>query len=113
MNKPTSILRNLPYELQIATRYTSARRQANRNSFISFISLISVLGIALGVAALIVVLSVMNGFQKEVANRMLSMIPHIEVADQRGTIGDWREVLRLARANPAVKGGAPFVAMQG
>jgi len=107
------ILRHFPYEIQIAARYTSARRQANRNSFISFISLISVLGIALGVAALIVVLSVMNGFQKEVANRMLSMIPHIEVADQRGGIGDWQKVLQLAKANPAVVGGAPFVAVQG
>jgi len=108
-----NILRQFPYELQIAARYTSARRQANRNSFISFISLISVVGIALGVAALIVVLSVMNGFQKEVANRMLSMIAHIEVADQRGGIADWQQVVQLARANPAVKGGAPFVALQG
>ena len=108
-----NILRNFPYEMQIAARYTSARRQANRNSFISFISLISVAGIALGVAALIVVLSVMNGFQKEVANRMLSMIAHIEVADQRGGMADWKQVLQLARANPAVRGGAPFVALQG
>ena len=108
-----SFLRKLPYEIQIALRYTSAKRQTNRNSFISFISLISVLGIALGVAALIVVLSVMNGFQKEVANRMLSMVPHIEVADERGVIPNWQQTLAQARQNPAVAGGAPFVALQG
>ncbi len=108
-----SLLRKLPYEIQIALRYTSAKRHSHRNSFISFISLISVVGIALGVAALIVVLSVMNGFQKEVANRMLSMVPHIEVADERGVFADWQQTLTLAQRNPAVAGGAPFVALQG
>ena len=63
---------NLPYELQIGWRYTRAGRSGRRNGFISFISGVSMLGIALGVAALIIVLSVMNGFQKEVRDRMLS-----------------------------------------
>ena len=70
---------NLPYELQIGWRYTRSGRSGRRNGFISFISGVSMLGIALGVAALIIVLSVMNGFQKEVRDRMLSVVPHVEV----------------------------------
>ena len=70
---------NWPYELQIGWRYTRAGRVGRRNRFISFISGVSMLGIALGVAALIIVLSVMNGFQKEVRDRMLSVISHVEV----------------------------------
>ena len=62
---------NVPYELQIGWRYTRSGRSGRRNGFISFISGVSMLGIALGVAALIIVLSVMNGFQKEVRDRML------------------------------------------
>ncbi|NHZ35606.1 lipoprotein-releasing ABC transporter permease subunit [Massilia rubra] len=107
------MLANLPYELQIALRYTSAQRRSERNPMLSVISLISVSGIALGVAALIVVLSVMNGFQKEVAARMLSMIPHIEVIDERGGLRNWEQTLAQARGNPAVSGGAPFVTLQG
>ncbi len=107
------MLANLPYELQIALRYTSAQRRSERNPMLSVISLISVSGIALGVAALIVVLSVMNGFQKEVAARMLSMVPHIEVMDERGGLPDWEQTLAQARRNPAVSGGAPFVTLQG
>ena len=61
----------LPYELQLGWRYTRAGRATRRNGFISFISGVSMLGIGLGVAALIIVLSVMNGFQKEVRDRML------------------------------------------
>ena len=67
----------LPYELLIGWRYTRAARSARRNGFISFISAASVVGIALGVWALIVVLSVMNGFQKEVRDRMLGVVSHI------------------------------------
>ena len=69
----------LPYEWLIGWRYTRAGRTTRRNGFISFISGVSMLGIALGVAALIIVLSVMNGFQKEVRDRMLSVVSHIEV----------------------------------
>ena len=68
-----------PYELILGWRYTRAGRSTRRNGFISFISGVSMLGIALGVAALIVVLSVMNGFQKEVRDRMLSVLSHIEL----------------------------------
>ena len=70
---------NWPYELQIGWRYTRAGRVGRRNRFISFISAVSMLGIALGVAALIIVLSVMNGFRKEVRDRMLSVVSHVEV----------------------------------
>ena len=68
-----------PYELAVGLRYTRARRGSGRNSFISFIALTSMAGIALGVAALIVVLSVMNGFQEELRNRILSVASHIEI----------------------------------
>ena len=75
---------NWPYELQIGWRYTRAGRAGRRNGFISFISGVSMLGIALGVAALIIVLSVMNGFQKEVRDRMLSVVSHIEIFAPQG-----------------------------
>ena len=104
---------NWPYELQIGWRYTRAGRAGRRNGFISFISGVSMLGIALGVAALIIVLSVMNGFQKEVRDRMLAVIAHVEVIDAQGAaLADWRATAAQARANPAVVGAAPFIAMQ-
>jgi lipoprotein-releasing system permease protein len=107
------IAERLPYEWSVGLRYTRAGRRSGRNSFISFISLISVSGIALGVAALIVVLSVMNGFQKEVTDRMLSVLAHIEMFDQRGAMPDWRGAAREAFKNPAVRGASPFVETQG
>jgi lipoprotein-releasing system permease protein len=104
---------NWPYELQIGWRYTRAGRVGRRNGFISFISGVSMLGIALGVAALIIVLSVMNGFQKEVRDRMLSVIAHIEVSDANGgALADWKKTAEEARRNPQVIGAAPFVASQ-
>jgi lipoprotein-releasing system permease protein len=104
---------NLPYELRVGWRYTRAGRTGRRNGFISFISGVSMLGIALGVAALIIVLSVMNGFQKEVRDRMLSVIAHIEVFEaQGGALPDWRATAAAARLNPQVVGAAPFVAAQ-
>ena len=103
---------NWPYELQIGWRYTRVGRAGRRNRFISFISGVSMLGIALGVAALIIVLSVMNGFQKEVQNRMLSVIPHIEVLGAQGSLPDWRATAAAARRNPAVVGAAPFISTQ-
>ncbi len=104
---------NWPYELQIGWRYTRAGRAGRKNGFISFISGVSMLGIALGVAALIIVLSVMNGFQKEVRDRMLSVISHIEVSDAAGgALADWRRTASDARRNPQVIGAAPFVASQ-
>ena len=97
-----------PYELAIGLRYTRARKGSGRNAFISFIALMSMAGIALGVAALIVVLSVMNGFQQELRNRILSVASHIEV---RGipALADWESVARRALENPRVKAAAPYV----
>ncbi len=103
----------LPFEFQIGLRYTRAGRRARRrNGFISFISTLSVAGIALGVAALITVLSVMNGFQKEVRDRMLSVLSHIEVFAGREPIVDPGQLIAKARSNPRVVAGAPFVAGQ-
>ena len=102
-----------PYEWQIGWRYTRAGRTGRRNGFISFISGVSMLGIALGVAALIIVLSVMNGFQKEVRDRMLSVIPHIEVFSADGNaLADWQAVAQAARTHPEVIGASPFIATQ-
>jgi lipoprotein-releasing system permease protein len=102
-----------PYELIIGWRYTRAGRSTRRNGFISFISGVSMLGIALGVAALIIVLSVMNGFQKEVRDRMLGVVSHIEVYAKDGqALPDLAQTLSQARANPEVIGAAPFIAAQ-
>jgi lipoprotein-releasing system permease protein len=102
-----------PYELFIGLRYTRASRRAGRrNGFISFISGLSVAGIGLGVAALIVVLSVMNGFQKEVRDRMLSVLSHVEVFAGRELLHDWQKVIDDARKHPRVTAGAPYVAGQ-
>jgi lipoprotein-releasing system permease protein len=98
------------YELFIGLRYTRAKR---RNHFISFISLISMLGIGLGVAALIVVLSVMNGFQKELRARILGVASHIQLGGPDGRLADWRAVAERARENPRVLAAAPFVNAQG
>jgi lipoprotein-releasing system permease protein len=109
---------NWPIELEIAWRYTSARRKAGKNKetgskdgFLSFISSVSMVGIALGVAALIVVLSVMNGFQKEVRDRMLSVLSHIEIQSPAG-LGDWPPLVAQVRAHPHVIGAAPMVMSQ-
>ncbi len=106
---------NIPYEWQVGWRYTRAGRSGRRNGFISFISGVSMLGIALGVAALIIVLSVMNGFQKEVRDRMLSVIAHVELFDAQGAaLADWRATAEQARAAAPglVLGAAPFVSSQ-
>ncbi len=104
---------NLPFEWRVGWRYTRASRTTRRNGFISFISGVSVLGIALGVAALIIVLSVMNGFQKEVRDRMLSVVAHVELFDARGSaLPDWHVLADKARRNPAVVGVAPFLPAQ-
>ena len=97
-----------PFELTVGLRYTRARRGSGRNSFISFIALTSMAGIALGVAALIVVLSVMNGFQEELRNRILAVASHIEI---RGlpTLADDVAVANAAMTNPHVKAAAPYV----
>ena len=108
-----SLSQRLPYEWLLGWRYTRAGRATRRNGFISFISAASMLGIALGVAALIIVLSVMNGFQKEVRDRMLSVVSHVEIyAPQGAPLPDVERTMREARANPDVVGAAPFVAAQ-
>jgi len=103
----------LPYELQLGWRYTRAGRATRRNGFISFISGVSMLGIALGVAALIIVLSVMNGFQKEVRDRMLGVVSHIEIFSRDGqALQSLDEIMAAARKNPEVIGAAPFINTQ-
>ncbi len=99
-----------PYELFIGLRYTRAKR---RNHFISFISMISMLGIGLGVMALIVVLSVMNGFQKEIRARILGVTPHLQVISDSGQLNDWQHVLDIVAKDPEVRAAAPYVNGQG
>ena len=98
------------YELLIGLRYTRAKR---RNHFISFISLISMAGIALGVWALIVVLSVMNGFQQELRSRILGVVSHVQITGNDGRLSDWRQVEREAMRNRHVIAAAPYVSAQG
>jgi lipoprotein-releasing system permease protein len=105
-----SALKNLPFEWLIGLRYTRAGKRGGRNTFISFISLISMAGIALGVAALIIVLSVMNGFEKEVRNRMLSVVPHIEIFNAWGALPDYRATAAEALRNKEVVAATPYVA---
>jgi lipoprotein-releasing system permease protein len=103
----------IPYELILGWRYTRAGRATRRNGFISFISGVSMLGIALGVAALIIVLSVMNGFQKEVRDRMLGVISHIEVFAPNGAaLADTQKTLAEIKGNPQVVGAATFISAQ-
>jgi lipoprotein-releasing system permease protein len=103
---------NKPFEWIVGMRYTRAGKRAGRNSFISFISAISLAGIALGVAAVIIVLSIMNGFQKDVTGRMLSVLAHVEVFDRAAAMPDWREQAAAAMRNPEVVGAAPYVQTQ-
>ena len=100
----------LPYELLIGLRYTRAKR---RNQFVSFISLISMAGIALGVAALIVVLSVMNGFQTELRGRILGVVSHVQISGAGGEMSDWQHVAEQSSKHPEVVAAAPFVQAQG
>ena len=104
----------MPFEWLIGWRYTRAGRAGRRNAFISFISLVSMLGIGLGVAALIIVLSVMNGFQKEVTDHMLKAIAHVQLMDVNGNaIADWAALAKKAKAlEPEVRGAAPYTETQ-
>jgi lipoprotein-releasing system permease protein len=95
-----------PYELYIGLRYTHAKR---RTHFISFISMTSMLGIALGVTALITVLSVMNGFEKELRERILGMASHATVTTFGGRMSDWQAVTGTVTGNPEVIATAPYV----
>jgi lipoprotein-releasing system permease protein len=96
-----------PLELYIGLRYTRAKR---RNHFISFISLISIMGVGLGVAALITVLSVMNGFEQELRTRILGMASHASISGYQQPLVDWQRTAQLAMQHPEVVGVAPYVA---
>jgi lipoprotein-releasing system permease protein len=98
------------YELFIGLRYTRAKR---RNHFISFISGISMIGIALGVAALVVVLSVMNGFQKELRARILGVASHVQITGPDNRLADWPALAATAAQRPRVLAAAPYVNAQG
>jgi len=103
----------MPYELVMGWRYTRAGRATRRNGFISFISGVSMLGIGLGVAALVIVLSVMNGFQKEVRDRMLSVVSHIEIVSaDGGALEDLAGTLQQVKLNNQVLGAAPYISAQ-
>jgi lipoprotein-releasing system permease protein len=95
-----------PLEVYVGLRYTRAKR---RNHFISFISFSSMLGIALGVTALITVLSVMNGFEKELRERILGMASHATISRLSGSLVGWTDVATAVRTHPRVIGVAPFV----
>ena len=98
------------FELFIGLRYTRAKR---KNHFISFISLTSMVGIALGVAALIVVLSVMNGFQKELRTRILGVASHLEITGSNNQLSDWQQVATYSAKQPHVLASAPYIMAQG
>lgn len=99
-----------PYELFIGLRYTRAKK---RNHFISFISLISLFGITLGMTALITVMSVMNGFQKEVRARILGVASHVQISGFDNSLTSWRQTAKEASRHPSVEAAAPFVSAQG
>ena len=99
-----------PYELFVGLRYTRAKR---RTHFISFISLVSMLGIGLGIAALITVMSVMNGFEKEIRARILGAAAHVQIMGGDRGITDWEAVAAKAKEHPQVVAAAPFVQAQG
>ncbi len=99
-----------PLSIFIGSRYTRAKR---RNHFISFISLTSMIGLSLGVLAMIIVLSVMNGFQREMSNRVLGMVPHAVIAGDGQPVDDWQSLAERVRANPMVIGAAPITQLEG
>ncbi len=101
---------NLPYEWLIGTRYL---RSAHRSGFVSFVASMSVIGLALGVAVLIVVLSVLNGFERELRSRMLAVTSHATITGVDGHIAGWREAQRDAALDPQVVAVVPFVEARG
>lgn len=98
-----------PAALFIGLRYTRAKR---RNSFISFISLVSMIGIALGVAVLITVLSVMNGFDREIRSRVFTMVPALTIGNIAGYVSDWQDLQKIVHESPQVTASAPFATAQ-
>jgi lipoprotein-releasing system permease protein len=102
-------MRRAPYEWLIGTRYL---RSAHRRGFVSFVALMSVLGLMLGVATLITVLSVMNGFERELRNRILSVTSHGTLSGIDGSITDWRAVQQAALKQPGVQAAVPYIEEQ-
>lgn len=99
----------MPYELLIGTRHL---RSTHRRGFVSFVALISVMGLTLGVATLVVVLSVMNGFERELRTRILSVTSHAMLMGIHGAIDDWREVQQVVEREPGVIAAAPYIERQ-
>ena len=100
----------MSFELFVGLRYTRARR---RSHFISFVSVVSVICIALGMTVLITVLSVMNGFQREIRTRILGVASHVQLSGAGGTLADWQSVAREAARHEQVLDAAPFINAQG
>lgn len=105
-----SFFNSLPFELFVGLRYTRAKR---RNHFISFISMTSMVGIALGVAALIVVLSVMNGFQQELRSRILGVASHLQITGPDNQLSDWQFIAGRIKDEAHVQAAAPYIMAQG
>jgi lipoprotein-releasing system permease protein len=99
-----------PFFLFVGLRYAYEKR---KNHFISFISLTSMLGIAIGVTVLITVISVMNGFSKEIRAKMLKVTPHMTLRNTEGLLSNWQPVLQKVMAEPGVVGAAPYIVSQG
>ena len=99
-----------PLELMIGLRYTRAKR---RNHFISFISMTSMFGIVLGVWALITVMSIMNGFHKDLRERILFVVSHVTISDFDGSLNQWQGVANRVASHPQVESLAPFILGQG
>src|SRR5215468_11235161 len=102
-------IRRAPYEWLIGTRYL---RSTHRRGFVSFVALMSVLGLMLGVATLITVLSVMNGFERELRNRILSVTAHASLSGIDGPLDDWRAVQKSALSQPGVIAAVPYIEQQ-
>lgn len=100
----------LPFEWLLGLRYIRAKR---RNGFISFISMSSMIGIALGVMALITVMSIMNGFQHELRERILGMTAHLTLSDNHHNLANWQVLYDLSKEHPRVLGAAPNIMEQG
>ena len=99
-----------PLPFFIGLRYTRAKR---RNHFISFISAMSMAGLVLGVMVLIVVLSVMNGFDRELRQRILGMVPHATISAAQGELTDWQDLKKTVEAIPGIEASAPYIEGQG
>ncbi len=110
MIHPMSLFSKLPFELFVGLRYLRAKRKSH---FTTFISITSMIGIALGVAVLIVVLSVMNGFGAELRNRILGVASHLQITEGTNTLANWQGVMQQVNGLPHVQAAAPFIMAQG